>query len=132
LGQVIDTLPASPQFDRLISWDWSLDGKRLAGVMAKGNIRFIGYYDLETKSYVPLVENLDSIPSWSPDGKGIIYSARNKIFWVDVQTKAVREILHNPNVEISSPFISKDGKLLYYTAANLESDIWMFDLNPEK
>jgi Tol biopolymer transport system component len=62
----------------------------------------------------------------------MIYSTDDTIFIADVRTKSVRELFSNSSVVIRSPFVSRDGKLLYYTAANLESDIWLLDLSEEK
>ena len=62
------------------------------------------------------------------DGRHIIYAAGDKIVLIDTQTKKVRDLFSNPNVEIRAPFVSFDGKLLYFAAANNESDIWMLDL----
>ena len=112
--------------------NWSADGKKLLGVIAEGDKRHIGYYDLDTHQYHVLVENTDTVPSWLPDSRRFIYSTGHKIRLVDIVSRESREIFVNPQVDIRSPFVSRDGKLLYYTAANYESDIWMLDMTAEK
>ena len=124
-------LPSTPEIERLVAWDWSPDGTMLAGVLAKGDKRHVGYYSFETGKYEIVIPNSNEITSWLPDNRHLIYSDRGKIFIVNIKTKVVRELFSNPQVDIRSPFVSRDGKLLYYTAANLESDIWMLELSPE-
>lgn len=116
---------------RIVVWDWSPDGQRLAGVITEGDKRYLGYYSLETNEYKIVVENSDSLPSWLPDSRRLIYSAGSKIFIADSNTREVKELFANPLVQIRSPFVSRDGKLLYYTAGNAESDIWLLDLSSE-
>ena len=48
---------------------------------------------------------------------------------IDTATKERTKLLENSEVHIRSPFVSRDGKLLYYIASNAESDIWMLDLS---
>jgi serine/threonine protein kinase/WD40 repeat protein len=126
--QTPPTLPVDSA-QRLVAWDWSPDGKKLAGVLVVGDKRHIGYYSFETNQYHIVVENTDELPSWLPDSRRLVYSVRSKIFLADTFTKQTKEILANPQVEIRSPFVSRDGKLLYYTAGNNESDIWLLDLS---
>ncbi len=117
---------------RIVVWDWSPDGKKLAGVIADGEKRYIGYYSLETNEYKTVLESSDAIPSWLPDSRRLVYSVCNKVFIADIETKVTKEVFANAMVEIRSPFVSRDGKLLYYTAANNESDIWLLDLTAER
>ncbi len=117
---------------RIVVWDWSPDGTKLLGVIADGDKRHIGYYSLETKTYEILLENSDDIASWLPDSRRIVYGDGNSVYLIDTVTKERTKVVENPEVQIRSPFISRDGKLLYYTAGNAESDIWLLDLSAEK
>ena len=85
-----------------------------------------------TNKYTIVVENTNEIPSWMPDSKRLVYSAGSKVFMVGIDDRHIKEIHSNPLVEIRSPFVSRDGKMLYYTASNTESDIWLLDLMAEK
>ncbi|MGD9590754.1 MAG: protein kinase [Pyrinomonadaceae bacterium] len=122
------TLPKTAEVDRMVVWDWSPDGTMLAGVLAKDDARHIGYYSFETGTYHIVVPNLNTIASWFPDSRHILYETGNKVYAADIRTRMVTELFTNPLVDIRSPFISRDGKLIYYTAANLESDIWMLEM----
>ncbi len=125
-------LPSTETAERIVVWDWSPDGKKLGGVLAKGGSRHIGYYSLETQRYEIVVPNSSEIPGWLPDSRHMIYTNGRTIFLADTQTGAVRELFTTPSVEIRSPFVSSDGKLLYYTANDAQSDIWMLELAAEK
>ncbi len=116
----------------IVVWDWSPDGSKLAGVIAEESKRSIGYYSLETNQYQIVIEGTNELPSWLPDSRRFVYSVGSKIFLGDISSKTSKEIFSNPLVEIRSPFVSRDGKLLYYTAGNDESDIWLLDLTTEK
>jgi serine/threonine protein kinase len=128
-----ELLPENPG-RRFVGWDWSPDGKMLLGTIPAdgGEKRFIGYYSFETKTYYPVVESMDGIGSWLPDSRRFVFSEGARIFLADIVTKQKREIYANPQVDIRSPFVSRDGGLLYYVAANNESDIWMLDIASEK
>ncbi|MEO6334692.1 MAG: protein kinase [Pyrinomonadaceae bacterium] len=129
--QQAPTLPADPRY-KLVGWDWSPDGTKLAGVIAEGEKRHIGYFSFETNQYYVVSENTNAVPSWLPDSHQLLYSVKDKVFSIDINSKTTKEIFSNPLVDIRSPFISRDGKLLYYVAGNSESDIWLLDLTSEK
>ena len=128
-GERLFTLPNPPDSKGMVPWDWSPDGKKLVGVISAQPTRRLGFYSFETNTYETITELPVTIPvAWLRDGRNIIYVSDNKIVIADTQTKKVRDLFANPNVELRSPFVSPDGKLLYYGAANNESDIWMLDL----
>ncbi len=131
LEQTPEAIEKDPRY-RLVGWDWSPDGKKLLGVIAEGDKRHIGYYSFETKTYEILLENSESVASWLPDSRRVVYGEGNSVYLVDPATKQPAKILENPEVEIRSPFVSRDGKLLYYTASNAQSDIWLLDLSAER
>jgi Tol biopolymer transport system component len=126
--QQAPTLPRTGGL-RMVVWDWSPDGTKLLGVIAESEKRHIGFFSLESNEYTIVVENSVDVPSWLPDSRHFVYASRRTIFLVDSDSREVKELFSNPLVDIRSPFVSRDGKLLYYTAANDESDIWLLDLN---
>jgi serine/threonine protein kinase/tricorn protease-like protein len=129
-GERLFTLPPPPDSQRMAPWDWSPDGKKLAGIIIGSTARYAGYYSFETGTYETVSVVPETIPvAWLRDNRHLIYASGNdKVLIADIQTKKVRDLFSNPNVQIRTPFISSDGKLLYYGAANYESDIWMLDL----
>ena len=126
--QQVDSLPKDPRY-RLVAWDWSPDGRKLLGVLAEGERRHIGYYSFEDNGYHTVIEDSQEVASWLPDGRRFVVAIKNKIFLGDINSHELIEIFVHPDrVDIRSPFVSRDGKLLYYIAATNESDIWMLDL----
>jgi serine/threonine protein kinase len=113
-----------------VVWDWSPDGKKLVGTLPLGE-RAIAVYSFETKRLERIVEDADSanvIPSWLPDSRRFVFIKDNKVFLTDSETKKTKEIHSRHPEQIRSPFVSRDGKLLYYTMVFNESDIWLLDL----
>ena len=79
-----------------------------------------------------MIHSLSGIGGWLPDSKHFVYAERDRIYLADIVTKEKRELLQDPGLVINSPFVSRDGKLLYYTATKNESDIWLLDLSADK
>lgn len=128
-GERLFTLPAIPGSQGMVPWDWSPDGSKLIGIVVGEPTRRVGYYSFQTNTYELISDISVTIPiAWMSDGRHAIYGTGNKVVMLDTETKRVRDLFTNPNVDVRSPFISPDGKLLYYTALNNESDIWMLDL----
>jgi serine/threonine protein kinase len=112
-----------------ITWDWSPDGKRLGGIIYEGDARFIGFYSFETNRYEKIAEGVNVNSSWLPDSRRVVYGIGNKIFIADAETRKARELVSSPTEELRSPFVSRDGRLLYYAAHTSESDIWLLDVS---
>lgn len=115
--------------DDLIVWDWSPDGKKLAGMLSS-NQRVIAVYSLETKRLERIVENIDTVPSWLPDSRRIVYASGNNIVIADTETKKNKEILSLKPENVYAAFVSRDGRLLYYSVHSGESNIWLLDVSP--
>lgn len=126
--QTLQQLPAAENQTGFIAWDWSPDGKRLGGTIYDGKNRYLGFYSFETAQYEKVVENSDSIPSWLPDSRRVVYGFENKVVLADTDTRKITPLVSNPSAQLRSPFVSRDGRLLYYTAQTSESDIWLLDL----
>ncbi|HYP49806.1 MAG TPA: hypothetical protein VEQ34_02615, partial [Pyrinomonadaceae bacterium] len=92
-----------------VAWDWSPDGKKLAGVIQQGEQRFMGFYSFETNRYEKLLENAEVVSAWLPDSRRIVFGRNNKIFLADIETKKITEILARPGLQLRAPFISRDG-----------------------
>jgi Tol biopolymer transport system component len=126
-------LTAEPDRNFVV-WDWSPDGKKLIGTLPLDE-RAIAVYSFETKRLERIVEDVDSsstIPSWLPDNRRIVFAKENKIFITDTETKKTKEIFSHPPDGIRSPFVSRDGRLLYYIVPLSESNIWLLDGSPNQ
>ncbi|MDQ4122307.1 MAG: hypothetical protein M3209_12785 [Acidobacteriota bacterium] len=96
----------------------------------RGARKYVGYYLFETGSYENLLELKNEeyfVPAWLPDSRRLVYEANNKIFFIDVETKKIREIYSNPDLQVRAPFVSRDERLIYYTVHTFANDIWMLD-----
>ena len=122
-------LTAEPNRNFVV-WDWSPDGEKLLGTLPLGE-RAIAVYTFETKRLERIVEDADSsnvIPSWLADSRRFVFIKDNKVFLTDSETKKTKEIYSRQPEQIRSPFVSRDGRLLYFTMVFNESDIWLLDL----
>jgi Tol biopolymer transport system component len=122
-------LTAEPNRNFIV-WDWSPDGKKLLGTLPLGE-RAIAVYDFETKILERIVEDADSslvIPSWLADSRRFVFIKDNKVFLTDSETKKTKEIHSRHPEQIRSAFVSRDGRLLYYTMVFNESNIWLLDV----
>jgi serine/threonine protein kinase len=111
-----------------VAWDWSPDGTKLVGTALKEKGGSLAVYDFQTNGFQKIIEDAEYVTSWLPDSRHFIYSRDNKIFIVDSLTKEIKELFAHPTLQPRAPFVSRDGKLLYYAAYSAESDIWMMDL----
>ncbi len=124
--QTPEEIPQTENGAYLVTWDWSPDGKKLVGFYAVKD-KGIGVYSFETKSFVKISNSADTIPSFLPDSRHIVFTEGHKILLGNIETKEVKELLTAQPEIPRSPFVSRDGKLLYYIAQSSESDIWLLD-----
>ncbi|CAN5329756.1 hypothetical protein BH10ACI2_BH10ACI2_15400 [soil metagenome] len=94
--------------------------------------RILAVYSLETKQLEQIAQNIDAVPSWLPDSRRFVFESENKVFVADSETKKIDEVQikgdQSPRMRIRSPFVSRDGNLLYYAIFSSQSDIWLLDL----
>ncbi|HEV7745591.1 MAG TPA: protein kinase [Pyrinomonadaceae bacterium] len=121
-------LPPDAAGNVFTAWDWSPDGKTLAGTFHGPAGTAIGCYSFATKSYQRFADYFE-LPMWLPDSRRFGYVHEGKVFIANTKTKKVREIYSHEPEEIRSAAVSRDGQLLYYTVSSSESDIWLLDLD---
>jgi serine/threonine protein kinase len=128
--QIPVPIPKHPDGYSFNVWDWSPDGNKVAGTFSAG-MRAVGVYSFETNSFQIVAENPLpaplAIPSWHPDSRHILFTNGNKIVLANIDTKKTRELFAPRMGEVRSPFISRDGRLLYYSMHISESDVWLLD-----
>jgi Tol biopolymer transport system component len=127
--------PLVPLGDPTLSfegWAWSHDGKKLAGIkhLPNGVHSGIGVYDLETKQYDWLTDFGDW-PIWLNDDRHLLFVSQGKIFSFDTKTRKYQSVLTvtDQDVDIGSPGVSPDNRVIYFTFVATEADIWVMNLN---
>jgi len=123
-------LPGSEEYSFVIVWDWSPDGKKLAGMFSdkNGGLIDVGYYSFETRRWEKLLDVPTFNMLWLSDSSRIVYYRQNKAYLVDIAAKKEREILTLSQEQLSSVAVTRNEDLLYYTVSSSESDIWLLDL----
>jgi Tol biopolymer transport system component/predicted Ser/Thr protein kinase len=124
--QTPQPLPPPDISDRFVVWDWSPDGKKLAGFF-EGRSPGLGYYSFETNRYERLA-GVSALPMWLPDSQRFVYTYEGKAFIADIGSKKTRELFARQPDQVRALAVSHDGQLIYYTVASAESDIWLLDL----
>ena len=129
----IDSLLKLPLTDNggfFRAWDWSPDGKKLAGNFDTAHGPGVGFYSFDTQKYERLTDDV-AIPRWLPDGRRMIFERNGRPVIAETDTRRVREILPAIKDHIRNIAVSRDGKTIYYTTRESESNIWMLDLNDD-
>ena len=110
-------------------FDWSPDGKTLAGVRSRGSEQFgVVLYDLAARRYDRLNEK-GWAPQFMPDGKRVLFHDRSSIWLIDSATRKEHMVLPAPAEAFLIWFrVAPDGKSIYTLRQLTESDIWMADL----
>jgi serine/threonine protein kinase len=116
------------------AWDWSPDGKYLAGVRGENGTDTAGVYvySLATKTYEQIsdikVSWLASRPLWLKDSRHLVFNTSEKIFIADIQSKKIQEIDSPGQRQIRISSLSRDNRYFYGVMAATESAIWMLSL----
>lgn len=109
------------------AYDWSPDGKFVAGRHALTGNGGIMIYDVEKQSYDKLTDYGES-PYWLNDNRRLVFSSRDRLFMVDSRTKKAKEIYSHKPYNIPNFGLSRDNRLLYFTLVSVESDVWLMTI----
>jgi Tol biopolymer transport system component len=137
-----EQLPAPEPGVDFVPAEFSPDGSRLAGHLqsASGAWGGIAVLDLASGAY-RRVSEFGLSPSWLPDGRRLLFQDQDpdpmerqvsfredhKLFVVEVETGAYREILAVPDVSLGSPSLAPDGATLYFQMVTTEADVWLLE-----
>jgi serine/threonine protein kinase len=115
--------------DFFIAWDWSPDGKYLAGTRggSKRAERGIYIYSLETQKYEKISE-IDGRAIWLNDNRRLLFTNEDTLYIVDRQTQKAKALLSFAPNTLSAPSITKDNRSIYLAVALADSDIWLLTL----
>ncbi|MGH9905490.1 MAG: TolB family protein [Pyrinomonadaceae bacterium] len=112
-------------------WTFSPDGRRLAGIrhLPNGSHSGIGFYDQDSGTYDWLTDFGDW-PVWLKDNRRLLFVSQGKILLFDTATRKHQEVLTvtDQDVDIGSPSLSPDNRVIYFTFVAAEADIWLMSL----
>ncbi|MGH9967020.1 MAG: TPR end-of-group domain-containing protein [Pyrinomonadaceae bacterium] len=112
-------------------WDWSPNGKKLAGIkhLPNGLHSGIGVFDQESGSY-DWFTDFGDWPVWLNDDRRPLFVSQGKIYLFDTTTRKYQPVLTvtDQDVDIGSPGLSPDNRAIYFTFVSAEADIWLMSL----
>jgi Tol biopolymer transport system component len=110
-------------------WSWSPDGRKLAGnILRRGPGDGILVYSLESQHYEKLTD-FGKQPVWLSDSRRLLFLHQSKLYLIDSQSKKVHEVLSvAPNDFGFGVTLSRDDRLIYFSLASNEADIWLMTL----
>ncbi len=123
-------LPISPIKDSdgvMMVYDWSPDGKKLAGMRINAKKEFSGIivYDLATQNYTQITK-FGAWCVWLKDNRRLLFFDKNKAFIVDTVSLKTKEIISLPLTQsFQGITISPDNRRIYYSLEKKESNIWL-------
>ncbi|MBA3321501.1 MAG: PD40 domain-containing protein, partial [Pyrinomonadaceae bacterium] len=120
--------PPAARLDGFSAFSWSPDGRKLGGwINSPTENAGIILYTFETSNFERLT-NFGSKPIWLHDNRRLLFNHAGKLFLVNSETKKVQEIsLHSPHY-LYEYGLTGDKRILYYTLATTEADIWLLNL----
>jgi eukaryotic-like serine/threonine-protein kinase len=115
-------------------WSWSPDGKKLACVKFHPGSQSssVVVYTLATRDAAPqlesIAENAD-YPAWLNDSRRLLFTRAGRLFFIDLQSRATRELFAPaPNEAVEYCIMSPDNRTIYYSLSSTEADIWLATL----
>ena len=127
--QTPQALPPMADGETFRVYDWSPDGKKLAGTTtgnSEGNS--IVFYSVHDQKYQRFSANGDET-RWMSDSRRLLYVWEGKIHLLDTMTGEHHEVLSVAPDIIGYVAIAKDDRSIYFSRREQEADIWMLTLD---
>lgn len=111
---------------RFLAWDWSSDGRRLAGGQGSADMPSAGIavYSFETHQFETITD-FGSRPVWLSDDRRLLFYSKGAIYLADSLTKRTRRILSVAPGDIDGFTLSADNRRIYFSLNSSEADIWL-------
>jgi len=118
-----ERLPSSPGKGQTYLRDWSPDDTRLAAADLSNTL---WVFDRSARTWERVGNG--AYPRWLPDGRRLVAVLSGRMVLVDTAAKTTRDLYREPNRFIAAVALSPDGRSVYYTSADTQSDIWTMRL----
>jgi Tol biopolymer transport system component/serine/threonine protein kinase len=125
--QAPEKLPPFPGEGVLFNgWNWSPDGKILAGFLNRED--GIAVYEVATRTYRKVTPH-GADPVWLSDSRRLLFLDKGKIHLLDIATGATRELVSASPEEIARRgfAIAPDDRRIYFSVSTTEADVWMLE-----
>ena len=116
----IPPLPPELRGPNFIPLDWSPDGRSLSGTSGPN----VWVYSFETRAYRRIGTGGGSTAQWLPDSRRLLIARQGRVYALDVETGAEREVLAIDGEAIGTARLSPDGNWLYFLRGSASGDIW--------
>jgi len=126
--QEVEALPqADLSMAPFIVNDWSLDGRRLAGMTGYSDTGIL-IHDLASGSYERLTD-FGQWPVWLADSRHLLFVSGEKTFYViDSESKELREVFSTDRDVLGPPRVTADGRGVVFPRRVTEGDIWLVSI----
>lgn len=126
-------------FEQVYTPRWSPDGTKIAlSTWSKGGYRDVQVYDLQKRTLHAVTRDraMDTGPTWTPDGKSLLFSSDRtgiaNIYRFDLRTHQLTQVT-NVLGGAFQPAVSRDGKTLAYVGyGTFGFNIFSLTLDPNK
>ncbi len=113
---------------KFYAWSWSPNGKSVAGFQQRtnGSSSGIAIYGLESGTFTR-VSDLGFDPVWLSDNRRLLVNHRGRLYLVDTETKATREVLSIEPSQIAPRgfALSKDDRNIYFSVVTNRASVWL-------
>ena len=87
---------------------------------------------IQATDEIKKVTDVGRHPLWLNDGRRLVFTGRDKLFLLDVESGQQRELFTRPNTQfIQSLALARDNRTIYFLPMVIESDIWLLTLNQD-
>ncbi|HUF04453.1 MAG TPA: protein kinase [Aridibacter sp.] len=126
---VVRRIPPTSKGGFLRVWDWSPDGRKVVGVFDPKEGAGVAVYSFDTGTFIRFTD-YNAIPRWLPDSRRFIFQKDGRAMMGDLDGTKVREILPELGNSIRNIAVSGDGRTVYFTLRESESNVWLLDAAP--
>ena len=124
-SQTPEKLPPFPVKGLLFNaWNWSPDGRKLAGFLNRDE--GIAIYTPADGTF-RTVTSAGSDPVWLKDSRRLLYHAKGRIHLTDSESGVTRELVSMGPEEIAGRgfAVSPDDRYIYFSVSTTEADVWL-------